>query len=93
MPLIGIITNQTGPHTSAAYTMTGPTEFRAQGLEDGQSVVMQWEQCDGTFSNVKPPVVLTFEDPSILYAGYSDIKWVIQSTTTNQISVGAASAS
>ena len=93
MALTAILTSQEGPYTSDAYTLDGPTELRAQGLESGQSVVLQWEQCDGTFEDAKPPVVMTYERPTVLYVGYSDIKLKIKETTTNSISVGAASAS
>lgn len=92
MALTAAITAQTAAATSAAISLMGPTEFKADDLSEGESVVIQRIRVDGTYETAMTgagPVVLTKQQPALIYEGYSEVK-VLKPVTTNAVAVGYA---
>ena len=79
---------------SSPILLNGPTEFLADDLSDGESVVITRERVDGTYETALTgagPVVLTKASPSCIYVGYSNVV-VSKLATDNAVAVGYASA-
>ena len=93
MALTAAIEAKTAAETSAAISLSGPTEFKADDLSDGESIVFQRIRVDGTYETAvtgSGPIVLTKQQPSFIIEGYSEIK-VVKGVTTETVAVGYAS--
>ena len=93
MALTAALTAQTTAATSDAISLSGPTQFVADDLSDGESVVFKRIRVDGTYETALTglgPIVLTKGQPSVIVEAYSEVK-VVKGVTVNTVSVGYAS--
>ena len=93
MALTAALTAQTAAATSAVITLYGPTEFKADDLSEGESIVIERIRVDGTYETDiagGAPIVMTKAQPTILVEGYSERK-VTKGPTINAVAVGYAS--
>ena len=93
MALTAAITAQTAAATSTAIVLYGPTEFKADDLSEGESVVIQRIRVDGTYETDiagGAPIVMTKAQPTVIVEAYSERK-VVKGVTINAVAVGYAS--
>ena len=81
---------------AAAFAMSGFTKIKADGLSEGEWLILQEEDAAGTtYSNVRvdgQPVLITARQPSIIFYGLGSYKLMKPQVTANAVGAGYESA-